>query len=56
MVESPARYTVCARLERSPLGAAMAVAASANTEATCEYNILIQSPTLFFKFSQETKK
>jgi hypothetical protein len=40
IVESPAKYTVCARLEISPLGAPRAVAANASTETTCEYNIV----------------
>jgi hypothetical protein len=39
IVESPARYTVCARFEISALGAARAVAASASAETTCEYSI-----------------
>jgi hypothetical protein len=39
IVESPAMYTVCARFETSPLGAASAVAAHTSTETTCEYNI-----------------
>jgi hypothetical protein len=39
IVESPAMYTVCARFETSPLGAASAVAAHASTETTCEYNM-----------------
>ena len=49
IVESPARYTVCARFETSPLGALKAVPASASNETTCEYNILIFQCQLFLK-------
>lgn len=44
IVESPARYTVGARFCNSPLGAAKAVAASANSETTFETDNILVNP------------
>ncbi|RYF38098.1 MAG: hypothetical protein EOO27_51355 [Comamonadaceae bacterium] len=48
IVESPAIYTVGARFESSPLGAANTAPASASRETTCEYNILTEVFQLLF--------